>query len=248
MKHQYYGDVNDYIKYGLLRILARATGLRLGIAWMLTPPGPANEGGRIGYLSRPDLWSRYDPELFRALRRRVLPGQRNAHWAVRDGLVPAALYFPPPPQRIGRASDEDLWVPSAPNQRRAYFQAMAGALAHADLWFFDPDNGFQVKSVPKGRPDSPKYVYYDEIEDIFHAGHSIMVLQYFPRQRRPEYIAWRATELKNHLPKATVWVFEAANIGLFLIGHNDHRKALRAGATAIQNSPWCPEKVTVHCL
>ncbi|MCX7600000.1 MAG: hypothetical protein N2512_14205 [Armatimonadetes bacterium] len=245
MKHQYYGDVNDYIKYGVLRILARASGLRVGIAWMLTPPGPPTEGGRIAYLSRPDLWKGYDPELFEALRRRVLAGRRNAHWAVCDGLVPGAMYFPPPPSRIGSATD-DLWLPAAVDERAAYFLEMAFVLAPADLWFFDPDNGFEVKSAPKGHPLSPKYLYYDEVRAFFRAGHSVMVLQYFPRKPRAAYIAQRAAELKTALPRADIWVFEAANIGLFLIGHPDHRKALRKGVAALRRSPWHPQQFRIH--
>ena len=36
MKHQYFGDANDYVKYGLLRCFAEP-GFRVGICWMLTP-------------------------------------------------------------------------------------------------------------------------------------------------------------------------------------------------------------------
>jgi len=35
MKHQYFGDVSDYRKYGLLRGIQRHTNLRLGVCWML---------------------------------------------------------------------------------------------------------------------------------------------------------------------------------------------------------------------
>ncbi|MCX7599337.1 MAG: hypothetical protein N2512_10820, partial [Armatimonadetes bacterium] len=216
-----------------------------GIAWMLTPPGPPTEGGRIAYLSRPDLWKGYDPELFEALRRRVLNGQRNAHWAVRDCLVPGAIYFPPPPSRIWPGAN-DLCVPRPADEREAYFRAMALALAPAELWFFDPDNGFEVRSVPKAHPLSPKYVYYDEAEAIFRMGHSVMVLQYFPRQPRPAYIARRAGDLKRSLRRVYIWVFEAANIGLFLIGHPNHQKALREGVAAIRHSPWHPQQLRIH--
>ena len=37
MKNQYFGDVNDYRKYGLLRVLQREANLRCVVAWMLTP-------------------------------------------------------------------------------------------------------------------------------------------------------------------------------------------------------------------
>jgi len=36
MKNQYFGDINDYRKYGLLRCFAEA-GLNIGVCWMLTP-------------------------------------------------------------------------------------------------------------------------------------------------------------------------------------------------------------------
>jgi hypothetical protein len=247
MKHQYYGDVNDYIKYGLLRIFAATTRLRLGVAWMLTPPGPPNEGGRIAYLSRPDLWKSYDPELFCLLRKRVVAGQRNAHWAVHDGLLPPdTLYFPPPVRPTGRLNDR--WVPSRPKMREAYFRDLAEALDEADLCFFDPDNGLEVKSVPKGHISSPKYVYYDEIAAILRTGRSVMVLQYFPRQQRGPYLAARGADLKIHLPPADIWALEAANIGLFLIGHPQHQSVLHAGLSAIRRSAWHPRQVRLHSL
>jgi hypothetical protein len=37
MKNQYFGDEKDYLTYGLLRTIACSTGLRIGVAWMLTP-------------------------------------------------------------------------------------------------------------------------------------------------------------------------------------------------------------------
>ena len=36
VKDQYFGDVNDFRKYGLLRVLAGSDRLRLGVCWMLT--------------------------------------------------------------------------------------------------------------------------------------------------------------------------------------------------------------------
>ena len=42
MKNQYFGDINDYRKYGLLRLIAKKTGLKIGICWMLTPDDGLN--------------------------------------------------------------------------------------------------------------------------------------------------------------------------------------------------------------
>jgi len=64
VKHQYFGDINDYRKYGLLRLLAKESGLRLGICWMLTPDDGRTDGGKISYLADPERWRNLDPELF----------------------------------------------------------------------------------------------------------------------------------------------------------------------------------------
>jgi hypothetical protein len=45
MKNQYFGDINDYRKYGLLRILQSTGNGRLLVAWMLTPDGGSRDGG-----------------------------------------------------------------------------------------------------------------------------------------------------------------------------------------------------------
>lgn len=40
MKNQYFGDINDYRKYGLIRLLTGAGKLKTTVCWMLTPDDP----------------------------------------------------------------------------------------------------------------------------------------------------------------------------------------------------------------
>lgn len=68
MKNQYFGDINDYRKYGLLRAILAASNLRMLVAWMLTPDDKSTDGQITGYLDDPGKWSRHDPELFGALQ------------------------------------------------------------------------------------------------------------------------------------------------------------------------------------
>ena len=68
VKDQYFGDINDYRKYGLLRALQESTDLRLLIAWMLTPADGRSDGEFTSYLDSPRRWDRFDPELYRGLR------------------------------------------------------------------------------------------------------------------------------------------------------------------------------------
>ena len=50
MKNQYFGDINDYRKYGLLRIVAGPGKMSLLVAWMLTPDDGKTDG-EIHFLS-----------------------------------------------------------------------------------------------------------------------------------------------------------------------------------------------------
>src|SRR5687768_3003787 len=63
MKNQYFADINDYFKYGILRCLGKG-GLRIAVCWMLTPDDGRSDGRKISYLSNPDRWRNYDPVLF----------------------------------------------------------------------------------------------------------------------------------------------------------------------------------------
>ena len=53
MKNQYFGDINDYRKYGLIRALQAEAQLRALVAWMLTPNDGRRDGGLRSYLREP---------------------------------------------------------------------------------------------------------------------------------------------------------------------------------------------------
>src|SRR3954452_15801693 len=76
MQNRYVGDIGDYLKLGILRALS--PGYHLGVAWWLFPDEAHNRDGRhIRYLSRPDRWRHFDPDLFDTLRGIVSSGRRN---------------------------------------------------------------------------------------------------------------------------------------------------------------------------
>ena len=45
MKNQYFGDINDYRKYGLIRLLADGGKIKAGVCWMLTPDDTRTDAG-----------------------------------------------------------------------------------------------------------------------------------------------------------------------------------------------------------
>jgi hypothetical protein len=64
VKDQYFGDVNDYRKYGLLRAILAGANVRLGVCWMLTAPDSRTDGRHVAYLDNPTKFRRFDHELF----------------------------------------------------------------------------------------------------------------------------------------------------------------------------------------
>lgn len=56
MKNQYFGDVNDYQKYELLRTLANNGQYKIGVCWMLTADDGQTDGKFTDFLNKPDVW------------------------------------------------------------------------------------------------------------------------------------------------------------------------------------------------
>jgi hypothetical protein len=60
MKNQYFGDVNDYRKYGLIRLLTGRGEISTAVCWMLTPDDDRTDGKFTDYLGSPEKWRRSD--------------------------------------------------------------------------------------------------------------------------------------------------------------------------------------------
>src|SRR3989442_15062999 len=203
MKNQYFGDINDYRKYGLLRILADSGKLKIGICWMLTSDDKRSDGRRISYLQSPSKWSDYDKDLFEQLKDCVKKA-RDIRQAERHCLIPSAIYF-----------TENL--PDQCDQRQVFFEKMLQRFKDRDLIFFDPDNGLEIKSKPKGRKHSSKYVYWDEVSSAFKQGHSILIYQHFPRnKKRKDFITEKAAVLRDRTSAAEVYSFRTPYTAFFL--------------------------------
>jgi hypothetical protein len=188
VKDQYTGDVNDYLKYALLRALAGAHPGTLRICWMLTAPDGRADGGRLTYLDDPEAFGELDPEVFGALGA-IVRGGKRAVTAVQDAAVLGSASF-----HAGLLSDE-------PERRERYFAGIWPALGADDLVFFDPDNGLQVTSVARGRRNSCKYLYWEELEQALAERRSVCVYQHFPRVQRAPYIETRLRALRERFPE-----------------------------------------------
>jgi hypothetical protein len=223
MKHQYFGDVNDYRKYGLLRTIQRETGLRLGVWWMLTPNDGRSDGKFTEYLDNAARWRRYDPPLFDALAAAV-PVRRAV-----DEVHERRL--------LGDAPSVDSLVLYQRLEREASFSSVRERLRDAELIFLDPDNGLEVPSCPPGRKTSSKYVFRTEIAELFASGQSLVVYQHFRREERTRFIRRSADTFRSMTSATAVGCLQTANVAFFLICQPAHEVRLRAAATAV-SATW----------
>jgi hypothetical protein len=200
MKVQYFGDVNDYRKFTLLRALSAIGEFKIGVCWMLTEADESGQGDNRRYLTRADEWRRYDPALFDALA--AVPSARTIDDLRRvenDALIPDATFF------------NDV-TPDGLAERGGYHRACMNAFKACELTFFDPDNGLEVKSTAKGRKRSSKYAYLDEIADHYAAGRSMLLYQHFPRASREIFVGAKGSLLRSILAGSTIWSFETPQL------------------------------------
>ena len=94
MKNQYFGDINDYKKYGILRTLAEGGSRKIALCWMLTGDDGRTDGRFTAYLKQPHRWRSFDPELFDSLRNLVLnEGRRRIELVSSARLIRGSVSF-----------------------------------------------------------------------------------------------------------------------------------------------------------
>jgi hypothetical protein len=204
MKDQYVGDVNDFLKYGLLRAFQDETRLRLLVAWMLTAPDEGSDGGLVHYLDAPASYRGIDPVLFDALRDTVSTGRRSTAAIEATAVLRDACFHRAP-------------VPVERAKRAEWFAEVLALAQTSDLTFLDPDNGVEVASVAPGRRNSDKYLLVDELRALCEAGHSICVYQHFPRVQRAEYVATLLDRIRGFECEFEAFALYSSRIA-FLIG------------------------------
>ena len=176
MKNQYFGDINDYKKYSLLRLLGGNGQIETAICLVLTEDDSGTDGRRTRYLERPETWQKYDPIVYEHLREHVLnKGIRNVNVIEQANLLRNCRFF-------------NEFIQDDVSLRDRYFDRFLKFAEGADLLFFDPDNGLEVKSVRRGKKKSSKYIYWSELEASYKSGHSILLYQHFPRKPRDSFI------------------------------------------------------------
>lgn len=223
MKDQYFGDINDYKKYGLLRAINKASNLQQLVAWMLTPNDDKTDGKFIGYLSEPSKWEKYDQPLYEELVR-LVNGERKVSLIESSGILGGCQFF-------------SEVVPDLAKNRQEWFANLLDASAIADLVFLDPDNGIEIKSKPYGHKDSSKFLYWREIKSLWESGKSLLIYQHFIREKRESYVQRMLEALSNEATGSTVQAFATPRV-LFMIALQPHHQTHHEAIAASVNASW----------
>ena len=182
MKNQYFADVGDYGKYGLLRFIAEC-GVKIVVNWYLTPDDQSNDGNKRDYLAN-ERNRKYDPELFDVLREMNDHKDKNVgHFAERE-LIPDAIYFdnivrPLPSESTMSMTEKRL------AREHWHQQALAGCCG-AELVFMDPDNGLRPGS-PTARKDAQKFVYASEVYSYYNRGQDVVYYCHKGRRTKTQW-------------------------------------------------------------
>jgi hypothetical protein len=225
MKNQYFGDINDYRKYGLLRALQSGSGCRLLVAWMLIPDDGGRDGGLRFYLQRPEEWRRFDPELFNGLAGALrMTSTPQVSLIEGSSLLPCTTFY-------------SAVVPDARGERDLWRQGLMEAISGVDLMFVDPDNGIEIPSKPVGRKGSSKYITGLEIQQLWAAGCSLLIYQHFRREPRDRFSLRMASELQSRTGASLVEAFRTPRV-LFLLAAQQRHQALLQHAISRRLPAW----------
>ena len=218
LKNQYFGDVGDYGKYGLLRHLAN-NGIKIAVNWYLTPDDGSNDGKHITYLEKDDM-QRYDTELFLILREMLRAGHRDVLSFEEKDMIPNTVYYNKLLHADGDTREEKRVY------RDRWHQEALKACKEADLVFLDPDNGACEKE-PESAKDSIKYCYADEIADYYASGQNVV---YYCSKGRRTYEQWEHTKelMKRRIPDAKLAIITfhkgTQRSYIFVLHKEDFRK------------------------
>ena len=238
MQDRYAGDIGDFGKLGLLRVLCQNGGPRLGMAWWMNlGKEQSNDGKFIDYLEkRSPALRNCDPELFDALARLVRQGNRSVAALCELNVLPAdtlhhlsVLQFPWGSHRDVRLSIRGEWLERA-----------AQDLEGAELVFVDPDNGISGEPRFLG---SPKHACSSDFKAFASAGRSFVVYHHFDRSGPAVEQLERATQSLQEAAGQkqrpwTFWYHRGTARGYLVSPSEPHRNLLRDRLDEFLEGPW----------
>ncbi|MCX5667142.1 MAG: hypothetical protein NTY34_02370 [Candidatus Omnitrophica bacterium] len=256
MQNKYTGDVGDFGKYGLLKELISPKirdnyrNFKLGMVWYLVPDEQKNSDGKhIAYLNqageKEKVFRDCDPDLYDKLSV-IVKTERAVKRITAHNVLPFGTVF----------YEDVLTFDGLPNigpaahaerlgHRNKWGEKAFNKMKECDVVFFDPDNGFEVKSFKKLSKKGPKYIFFNEITPYWEKhGQSLVVYQHINRNEKVEkQVEKRFSQLKKHLKflrGAFALLYHRGTARAFLVlpASAEHKKILFDRANSFIKTPW----------
>ncbi|MBL7003057.1 MAG: hypothetical protein ISR69_03390 [Gammaproteobacteria bacterium] len=233
MKNQYFGDINDYKKFGLLRSILSATKLKILVSWMLTEDDGSTDGKFIEYLSEPDQWAKYDTDLYEEITVLLQQKTKRAVNLIESSKI------------LGDTQYFSNIVPDHSENRITWLSELKKCALDKDLVFLDPDNGIEIKSKKFGTKNSSKFIYWREIEELWASGKSLLIYQHFIREKREVFIQRMLNSLSEKTETSIVKAFSTSNV-VFLLAlqpkhQNDYERIINTVRSNWKDQIACSE-------
>ena len=210
MKNQYFGDINDYKKYGLLRSIISSTKLQILVTWMLTEDDGSTDGKFIEYLNTPEKWKHFDQLLYEETVSFLESNEeRSVSMIENTNLLYGSQYF-------------SEFVPDHSEGRDNWFSNLLLQSKNVDLVFLDPDNGLEIKSKKYGTKNSSKFLYWHEVVSLWKSGKSLLMYQHFIRENRETFTKRMLKTLEENANGAIVESFSTSNVVFLLALQPNH--------------------------
>jgi hypothetical protein len=241
MQDRYVGDVGDFGKYGLLRLFAAQTDLRLSIIWYLFGDESHNSDGRhVGYLRSVDF-ARPDALLHASLGKLIERGNRSVKAVARSGIFPPdTMFFT---RRVSDREGEVVDRRRRAASRSTWLRQAVKFSTDAELVFFDPDNGIETASVQRHSPKSGKYVYWEELVPFWQRGQSLLIYHHLNRTasvaRQSEMLRAKFEERFPDAGLLNCFLFRRGSCRHFwLVAQERHVDGFRRAIDALGQSDW----------
>lgn len=209
MRNQFFGDVYDYIKYGLIRRLTNYGEIPSALCWMMREDEDNNEGRITQFYE--DLGVRsFDPPVFDLLMAMRDRNERDVRVIERSGLLLNTRFF-------------SRWLTDSKHDQEEYFREFFEKAKGRELVCFDPDTGMQGETT--ATPDhagSSKYLMRNEANRTFRRGHSLLIFQHKMQVENDEGYTERASRNLGRIEDATYFIaFRHLNAGFLLVPQNE---------------------------
>lgn len=269
MQDKYAGDVGDFGKYGLLRWICGITGdsdkkFSLGVLWYWVPPTidlpllqcnpkrKPNDGKHTGYLhsSNPlhNSLKICDENLFVQLKKLVGQGNRTTQSIQEIQIWPHSTTFNMANVSYDLSKTDSNILPLGKRElhRTQWFKKAQSDVHKKDFVFLDPDNGIQGKSISVRARKAGKYVFLNEIKELFLTGkHSLIIYHHLGRNKTHyKQISSIIKVLHELLGKKIPAIFPLRYVrgtsrAFFVLPRNEHCNTISTQLRSFLESSWC---------